>query len=111
MSAQHTTNYIKIEIEETARDNLNASSYRCGDTITELFKDMEGIKEYLTERYGRVPNGRKKIYIDTPDGTQEVGFLYSYWNKDWSHNSKSWFQTDWISITDVSEKPRLIRSG
>ena len=105
-----TTQYIKIEITETARDNLNAEPYRCSDKITEEFKDMEELKEFLIDRYGRVPNGRNKIYCDTSDGSQEVGFLYSFWNKDWSHNSKSWYQTDWISIMDVSETPRLMEN-
>ena len=109
---QHNThNYIKLEITETARENLNAEPCRCGDGITELFKDMDGLREFLIDRYGRVPNGRNKIYQDTSDGAEEIGFTYSFWTEtDW-YNKNSQYQTDWISIVDVTETPRLLHGG
>lgn len=105
------TEYLKIEITETARDNLNDEPHRYSDRITEVFKSMDELKDFLVDRYGRGTRGRNKIYRDTKTGeSQEIGFLYSFWNKDYSHNSKSWYQTDWIEIMDISETPRLMRA-
>ena len=105
---QTQTKYLKLEITETVRNNLNDVPCRC-NVITETFKSMNELKEFLIDRYGHVPGGRNKIYRDKADGSvQEVGFLHSFWNKDWSHNSKSWYQTDWIEATNVSETPVLI---
>ena len=107
---QTQTGYLKLEIRETARDNLNDEPRRYSDVITETFKSMNELKEFLVDRYGHVPGGRNKIYRDKADGSaQEVGFLYSFWNKDWSHDSKSWYQTDWIEATNVAETPVLIQ--
>ena len=110
-TGNNTVSHVKIEITETARNTPAGESHRFSDMITETFKDMDGIRDYLMDRYGRIPGGRNKIYVDTNDGVKEVGFLYSYWNKDCSHNSKSWFQTDWVSISEVTETPRLLRTS
>ena len=86
-----------LTIEETGRQNLKvpAESFNC---IVEYFKTKEALKNYLIERYGKMPNGKKKVYIDTKKGKViPIGFLHSYWNQDVSHNSKLWYQTDWIT--------------
>jgi len=99
--------YIKVVIDETTRDNTNDEALR-RMTIREDFRTIEEVKDFMTERYGRVPGGRRKIYQDTPTGAIAVGFLYTFWNRDMSHNSKAWLQTDWITITDVQEYPRAM---
>jgi len=56
-----------------------------------------------------MPRGTNKIYIDLEKGeAEEIGFIHSFWNKDCSHDSKSWFQTDWITLAEVTEKPILL---
>ena len=83
----------------------NASIF---NDILENFNTVDEAKEYLIDRYGKMPNGKKKIYIDTDNGVEAVGFLHSFWNKDWSHNTKNWFQTDWISLHSVTKQPILL---
>jgi hypothetical protein len=92
---------FKIKITCTSRGNLRSDNSYIFDTITEKVKTLEEIKIYLINRYNRIPN--KYLYIDTDKGSKKVGFTYSYWNKDISHNSKSWFQTDWIEIFEYNE--------
>jgi len=94
--------YIKVSIVETGRNSLKDSPH-IFNTESKNFKALEEAKEYIRERYGKIPKGRNKTYIDTTDGqVKEVGFTYSYWNTDYTTR---WFQTDWIEITEVTEKP------
>ena len=87
--------YFKVEITETGRSHLKEEP-SIFNVINETFNNLDAVKEFLADHYGRMPKGRKKIYVG--DGL-EIGFLHSFWNKDYSHNSKSWYQTDWIAIT------------
>ena len=100
--------YYKLQIEETGRNSLK-EQVSFFNTIIEEFSELSEVKNYLAERYGKIPKGKNKVYQDTKQGESlEVGFLHSFWNQDVSHNSKSWFQTDWISISEVTEKPVLL---
>jgi hypothetical protein len=102
-----TENY-EVEITETARTSPKADSQNF-NTICKRFITLEGLKSYLEERYGKMPKGRRKIYVDKSDGsTAQVGFLHSFWDRDISHNSESWFQTDWICINKLIIEPVLI---
>lgn len=97
--------YYKLTIAETGRDTLKDEPYFFNEDVSQ-HPNLEAIKEALEERYGKIPRILKNnlVYIDLKDGeTIPIGFTYSYWNKDISHNSKSWYQTDWISITSVTE--------
>ena len=101
-------NYLKLRICETA-SNKPGSENRRLSKIIEVFETLDELKEFLTDRYEKMPLGKRKIYIDGSANTPvQVGFLHSFWNKDWSCKSKSWFQTDWITITSVTEIPLLI---
>ena len=97
----------ELHITETARNNLKEDSYIFNE-ISERFKTMDELKGYLKERYGKIPHGTK-MYIDRDNKSIEVGFIYSYWNKDISHNSKSWYQTDWVNAYRVESTPILIK--
>jgi len=89
---------FELEIAETGRDSLHEDATRF-NTIHESFKTVYQLKEYLIKRYGKMPKGRKKIYRDRKDAPSiVVGFLHSFWNKDYSHNSRKWYQTDWIEF-------------
>jgi hypothetical protein len=101
--------YIKIEITETASDKPGAEVHMF-NRITEAVKTTEDVKQFLIDRYGRVPAGKRKVYQDTKEGAKVVGFLHSFWNRDISHNSQSWWQTDWVTFSDVQEKPLIINS-
>jgi len=104
--------YLEITITETAcnspRDMGNCSIF---NRIVKKRENREEIEKFLTEHYGKPLNSKNKrpIFVDKKDGsTEQVGFLYSFWNRDVSHNSKNWFQTDWIEVCEVEEKPVLI---
>jgi hypothetical protein len=100
-------NYIRVSISETGRSNLrddprlfNRLSFQCADP--------DEVKVLLVERYGKMPKKRNKVYIDVNGKSVVCGFVHSYWNKDTCINSKSWYQTDWITFDEVSEKPVTI---
>ena len=100
--------YYKLTIAETGRDTLKDEPYYFNEDVSQ-YRTLEGIEAALRDRYGKIPHILKDnlIYIGD-DEPVPVGFTYSYWNKDISHNSKSWYQTDWISITLVTEEPVLL---
>ena len=100
--------YYKIEIAETARNNPkhDDENDHLFNNIVETIKDIDGVKRFLTEHYGKMPKMRKKMYHDPND--EEIGFIHSFWNKDFSRNNKSWWQTDWVTIKEVTEKSVLL---
>ena len=101
--------YYELIISETSRNSLKDPSLFF-NIIKESFKNLKELKEYLVERYGKIPTGKYKIYTDTKDGeSKEVGFLHSYWNNDISHNSKNWYQTDWVEINEINKKTVLLK--
>lgn len=96
---------IKLEINNIARSHLAGES-SLFDNIEKTFYTTEEARDFLIERYGKLPKGRNKIYVDGKAGQPiEIGFTHSFWNKDWSHNSKSWYQTDWICAVMYQESP------
>ena len=99
--------YYELEIVETGRDSLKADpeSDYCFNQIHETMKTEKEVVDYLTERYGKQLNFKKlrPIYQDSVSGEpQQVGYLYSYWNRDISHGGKAWYQTDWITACKVT---------
>lgn len=91
---------FKLRIDMTARNNTQGEITKFDD-FTGYYKALGDLKTALTERYGKLPRGKHKIYIDDQNGKAiEIGILYSFWNADYSHASlKKWFQTDWIVIS------------
>lgn len=98
-----------LTIDETAGANPGGKQQRI-NTIEEPFGSIPALNKYIADRYGKplTSKGRNKIYRDVGGVSKEVGFLYSYWNKDISHNSKSWFQTDWITVEYHEVSPVII---
>lgn len=93
---------FELRIRETGRSKPS-DVQESFNTIEESFESKEKLVEYLIDRYGKMPCGRKKIYRDIDTNfyspkIMAVGFLRSFWNQDISHNSKKWFQTDWIEF-------------
>ena len=100
--------YFKLHISETGRSSLKECDCLFNE-IEQKFETLKEVSKYLIERYGKMPSMKRKIHIDTVNGESEVvGFTHSYWNRDISHNSNLWYQTDWVTITEVDEKPVLI---
>ena len=99
--------YFKVKTVETIRDSLKDEAYRFTEDI-DSFETLDEVKEFIIDKYGKIPKRRtlNTVYQD-PD-RQPVGFLRSYWNKDSSYQGKSRYQTDWVTITAVTETPVLI---
>jgi len=102
--------YYKLSITETGRSTLKeeASIFNKDE---QTFTTLQEVKEAIIERYGKLPKRTlaNTIFIDDEEGKPKpVGFLRSFWNKDWSHNSSSWFQTDWVCVTTIEEQPVLV---
>lgn len=83
---------IKLKITETYKKSIK-EDYCSGEVITETFKTQQNFVEYLIDRYGRMPNGRNKVYLDIENKSVQIGFIHSFWNKE-----DGWFQQDWITF-------------
>ncbi len=100
--------YVEIRITETGRNKLEDVPTIFNEEV-EKVETLEEARKFLEERYGKMPGMRSKVFIDGKDGeAQEVGFTHSFWNRDISHNTKSWFQTDWVSIYQVTMETILL---
>jgi hypothetical protein len=106
--------YFKVSITETGRNTLKDEPHTFNNVI-ETFRTIEGAKQFLIDRYGTIPkrNRNNTLFRDVKDNkgwveAKESGFTTSYWNKDISHNSTSWYQTDWVEVTQVEEKTILV---
>lgn len=103
------TSYYEVRIDETLKTCPKEERSSHSNTITKRVKTLNDAKKFITDRYGKMPGGKNKIYVDGPDNNAiEMGFLHSFWNKDISHDSKPWYQTDWISIEKVIEERKII---
>ena len=92
--------HYTINIDETSRNHLKDKSTLFNQEARD-FDTLDEMKDFLIERYGKMPRGKRKVYIDENGKTITIGFLHSFWNRDWSHNTKHWFQTDWITFAKV----------
>ena len=101
--------HFEVRIDKTCRDTLSDRSQRY-DTQIEKFHTLEEVAEFFLEHYGCIPGGRTKIYRDlTDDSTIEIGFMHSFWT-DEINSLTSYFETDWIEITEVEHTVINLRS-
>ena len=98
---------FELIITQTGRQNLKQKRSELIDEIVKEFNTIEEVKAFLIEHYGKMPQGRSKIYKEKKDGTPDVqvGFSHSFWTYDISHNSSKWYQTDWIEIAKLTREP------
>jgi len=104
--------YYQVNIVETARNHPrdDVDDDMVFNTIKEEFYTESELFRYLEHRYGKNFTTSKKMYVDKFDGkTYECGFVKSFWNKDWSHDSKSWWQTDWVSVVEMQATRKAVR--
>ena len=105
--------YFKVIINETGRNSLKERAISFNQVV-EKKRSVEEVESFLFDRYGKKISKRQRskngIFVDKKDGKFErAGFTHSFWNKDISHNSKNWFQTDWIEVYEVEEKVILLK--
>lgn len=99
-----------INIDETSKNNLKEEKSSIFNQEEFKFKTKKEVLNFLEERYTlkKIKNAiknKKFIFNDSKKGVECVGITLSFWNKDYSHMSKSWYQTDWLSIKKVNIKP------
>ena len=103
MNERFISERVDVVINEMARNSLGEEP-ELFNVINESFRDLDDLREFLVDRYGRIPGGRNKVYIDIHGCAREIGFTHSYWTRDESHSGcKSWYQTDWIMISGVTD--------
>lgn len=92
---------IKLEITETGASNLKEEPTTF-NKINAVFDSIDELKEYLIERYGKMPSGKRKVY--TGKEPKIIGFRHSFWNQDISHMTPKWYQTDWVVFYTVEKQ-------
>jgi len=100
--------YFKVLIDETSKPmGNNQEDYRTFNQTSETFKSVKEAKNWLKDKYQNVK--KVKMLRDKKDkSSYQTGWIYCFKNKDWSHNSESWFQQDWVELREVKEKTVLI---
>jgi len=99
--------YYEVKIDETYRKSLAETPHYL-QQIKEECESVGAVNGFLVDHYGKMPKGRNKVYVNGPDGEPvEVGFLHSYWVKDYAG---SFFQTDWISVKKIRREVVLIKN-
>jgi hypothetical protein len=99
--------FLEVKIVETGRGALREEPQTFNQEIKRL-PDRAAVRQFLIDRYGKMPGKKSKIYQDTKTGATPVGFLHSFWNRDISHGGPSWYQTDRITVQELSAVPVFV---
>ena len=97
-----------VSISETSYDkSVDAySEFNYGEW---RFKTLEEASNFLDEHYNEENfflnhyNKKHLMHIETEEGELPTGIIFNYENKDWSHDSEWWNQSDWIEIYQIEE--------
>jgi hypothetical protein len=99
--------FLEVKIVETARGSLREEP-RTFNLEVKRLPDPAAVRQFLIDRYGRMPGKRNKIFHDKGDQAETVGFLHSFWNRDISHGGPSWYQTDWVTVEELTAAPVFV---
>lgn len=94
---------ITMTGKSMGRTQENFSTF---DRQEKRFKTLDKVKAYLKETYGNCK--RVKMYQDTDKGSEAIGWIYCFKNKDYSHDSKPWYQQDWIDVEEMNSTRVLV---
>jgi len=92
---------IQLTITETGKGFSPKSDWTIINEAKKTFPDMETVKVFLKERYGKCK--RVKMYQDNKNNESvHCGYIYSFHNADWSHCPvEKWIQRDWIGFNSL----------
>ena len=93
---KHT--FYEVTIIEQGRHSLKEKP-EVFNVETKRFSNLAQIKQFLISRYGEKVVKKKAI---------NPVFSYSFWNKDLSHDSPWWYQTDNVVVEKVKETRDLV---
>ena len=101
--------YYEIEITLTA-SRTPKERKETFETVVHKCKDIKEVKKFLVNEYGKEvwKKSKQKIYMDKDDDTEEVGFIWTYWDLDYSSQKRIHCQ-DWIRIYKVERKLVLLK--
>ncbi len=96
--------YYKVIIDETSKQKSNKpnAEYNRFNQVVETFGTKLEAERFIAERFTDIKK-KSKVYRND----KHIGWIYGYSNEDISHNTESWWQEDWVVITQVEEKPVL----
>ena len=102
---KRTYEYFEVTIDEMGKNRPQDKEEELFNIIVKRFKAIQEAVDFLEERYGKLPKRLRTEMLLCSDAEPDknIGFIKRYWNKDISHNSKSWFQIDAITIEKVEE--------
>ena len=93
----------ELQITTTYASAPGRDVQRGGEEILK-FSNINDVIDYIQNRYSRFNIksllNKNKVYSDK-DADNEYGFTVSFWESDISHNTKAWWQTDWVCIEAV----------
>lgn len=98
---------IRVHLTQCSYSKPGGESHGCFNNKVFTVETLQEALERLDRDYGIVPPKKPKgVYVDTLDGkTRQVGFLHYRWDKDWSHNSPSYWVESWISFDEQTITP------
>jgi len=89
--------YYEVRITMT-RKNIDEEDYQTFDYEEKVFQEKESAIEFLQKKYDK-EREKSEMYRDTKDrGTVQVGWIYKFENRDWSHDGEPWDQADWVQV-------------
>lgn len=95
--------YFKVIIDHSSKAMFSKEPYRIFDRETKVFETLEQVKTFLANEYPKCK--KEKMYIDDKQGnSHHIGWIYSFKNRDISHNSETWLQQDWVNVNEIESK-------
>jgi hypothetical protein len=100
--------YYEVSITMTGKSIDGDDDYTGMGQERKEFPTKEKVVEFLRETYGK--SDKQEMYIDNKEtgNTEQVGWIYSFENRDWSHGGDPWNQQDWVEVREITSQPVLI---
>lgn len=84
----------------------NEENYEIFNRKESACSTLDEVKTELEDKYGKC----KKVFIyqdDEKGNAIKTGRIYCFKNSDVSHNSKPWYQQDWVEVKEIISKPLI----
>jgi len=94
---------IQLYIIKTSKSYNPKDMWSTYDEEHKFFTSIDEAKQWLSETYPKCK--RVKMYADDKNGkSHHIGYIYSYKNYDWSHETgkkEHWIEQHWIEFRSV----------
>jgi len=104
---------IRTHLDQCAYKTPGGESFGRFNQVNFLAETIEEALEKLKEEYDIVPSKKPRgVFIDTNEGTKQVGFIHSRWANN--GEPKSYWEENWISFQEEHRKiatlPKKLRA-